>query len=92
MDSIPVRLQTLPNAELNQIACQALGSSGTDLLEWRTQRLSGGSTEHMGGGQGVYRIVGSARMPDGIHAWSAVLKITGGTAAASTVGVTAGEY
>ncbi len=92
MDSIPARLQALPATELSQVARQALGMPAAELLEWRIQRLSGGSAEHIGGGQGVYHIVGSARAPDGIHAWSAVLKITGGTASASTVDDTAGEY
>ncbi len=78
MDSIPARLQALPATELSQVARQALGMPAAELLEWRIQRLSGGSAEHIGGGQGVYHIVGSARAPDGIHAWSAVLKITGG--------------
>jgi len=92
MDSIPMRLQALPAAELSQVACQALSSPAAELLEWRIQRLSGGSAEYIGGGQGVYRVVGSARAPDGIRSWSAVLKITGGTASASTADVTAGEY
>jgi hypothetical protein len=87
-----VRLQALPAAELSQVARQALGSPVAELLEWQIQRLSGGSAEYIGGGQGVYRVVGSARAPDGIRSWSAVLKITGGTPSASTADVTAGEY
>ncbi len=67
------------SAELAPVVAQLVDHPDIDLLEWRVDPVAGVVGSRMSGGQGIFRLTGSARAAGQVYSWSVIVKIFSGS-------------
>ncbi len=67
------------SAELAPVVAQLVDQPDIDLLEWRVDPVAGVGGSRMSGGQGIFRLTGSARAAGQFYPWSVIVKIFSGS-------------
>jgi phosphotransferase family enzyme len=72
-------MQALQNSELAPIVSQVIDNPDIDFLDWQVHPVSGVGGSQMGGGLGVFRLVGSAKAASQVYSWSVIVKVVSGS-------------
>jgi len=68
-------MQALQSSELAPVVAQVINHPHVDLLEWHVYPVAGVGGSQMAGGQGIFRLTGSARASGQVYPWSVIVKL-----------------
>jgi hypothetical protein len=72
-------MQALQSSELAPIVAQVIDNPDIDFLDWQVHPVSGVGGSELGGGLGVFRLVGSAKAAGQLYPWSVIVKVFRGS-------------